>query len=225
MTTEDRLLTDKKYTSVAAVMGYMITVIRNNSLVKKQKEFAELLGLSHTGLAKIERGESSTSLDFLFMIAGLIGTTPDQLLKIAQEILILLQAHNILIIDHSDSASIKAQNSVKNENTLIDAKRVGQESLNTKTFLYGEDIALYITPEIHSRVVSLITNRFTLEKVKEEVLSGNLDQKTLMAASGAAAIIPVLGMVTPLAPLAVIGLSLFSAFATKKYASKDDSKK
>lgn len=200
-------------TSVSAVVGYIITIIRNNTLVKKQRDFANLFGLSHTGLAKIERGESSASLDFLFMVTSLIGSSPDELMKITQEILSNLQQNNIIIINHSDAIPMKN-------------KKEGNEKIVNNEYLYGESLARYITTDIQAKIVSLIHIRLTQERIKQLVLEGRLDPFFLARLSkfsdSTMQILVELGHGFSLSRVNLIGLGIFGAFSMKKYIAKGE---
>lgn len=69
------------YTTHSIYTGYVLIKIREAMGFKQQRLFAKFLNMSHTGLGKIERGETGTTVEHLYMMASLIGTTPDEILK------------------------------------------------------------------------------------------------------------------------------------------------
>ncbi len=69
------------YTTHSIYTGYVLIKIREAMGFKQQRMFAKFLNMSHTGLGKIERGETGTTVEHLYLMASLIGTTPDEILK------------------------------------------------------------------------------------------------------------------------------------------------
>lgn len=69
------------YTTHSIYTGYVLIKLREAMGFKQQRVFAKFLNMSHTGLGKIERGETGTTVEHLYLMASLIGTTPDEILK------------------------------------------------------------------------------------------------------------------------------------------------
>ena len=69
------------YTTHSIYTGYVLIKLREAMGFKQQRMFAKFLNMSHTGLGKIERGETGTTVEHLYLMASLIGTTPDEILK------------------------------------------------------------------------------------------------------------------------------------------------
>ena len=62
-----------KICTLDIVNGYVINQIRLEAGYKKQGELGEKFGMSHAAVGKIERGESSVSLEFLTILAEMTG--------------------------------------------------------------------------------------------------------------------------------------------------------
>lgn len=91
------------YTTHSIYTGYVLIKIREAMGFKQQRMFAKFLNMSHTGLGKIERGETGTTVEHLYLMASLIGTTPDEILKCVNLVIEeSSKVHEIVVLGSSE---------------------------------------------------------------------------------------------------------------------------
>lgn len=91
------------YTTHSIYTGYVLIKLREAMGFKQQRMFAKFLNMSHTGLGKIERGETGTTVEHLYLMASLIGTTPDEILKCVNLVIEeSSKVHEIVVLGSSE---------------------------------------------------------------------------------------------------------------------------
>lgn len=91
------------YTTHSIYTGYVLIKIREAMGFKQQRMFAKFLNMSHTGLGKIERGDTGTTVEHLYLMASLIGTTPDEILKCVNLVIeASSKVHEIVVLGSSE---------------------------------------------------------------------------------------------------------------------------
>ena len=91
------------YTTHSIYTGYVLIKIREAMGFKQQRMFAKFLNMSHTGLGKIERGETGTTVEHLYLMASLIGTTPDEILKCVNLVIeASSKVHEVVVLGSSE---------------------------------------------------------------------------------------------------------------------------
>lgn len=91
-----------KYCTTSVVMGYIVAQIRTEAGLKKQSDLGGLVNMSTSAISKIERGESGTSLDFLLILASLVGTKASAIVEIFEKTIEALRAQNTVFIEETD---------------------------------------------------------------------------------------------------------------------------
>ena len=92
-------------TSLSCIYGYMVYKARQNSTMT-QVEYASQFGISHTALIKIEKGLTSTSLDFLQEFSVITGYAFSDFQLLAEEIITDLYSKGVSVVSSAYTQSI-----------------------------------------------------------------------------------------------------------------------
>lgn len=87
-----------KFCTVDIVNGYVINQIRLEAGFKKQADLGEKFQMTHAAIGKIERGESSVNIEFLLMLAELIGTSISNIMLVMEELLDYLVSQEVMFL-------------------------------------------------------------------------------------------------------------------------------
>ena len=90
-----------KICTLDIVNGYVINQIRLEAGYKKQGELGKKFGMSHAAIGKMERGESSISLEFLTILAEMIGTKASKIVAVIEEITDYLTKHEVAFLSQT----------------------------------------------------------------------------------------------------------------------------
>lgn len=90
-----------KICTLDIVNGYVINQIRLEAGYKKQGELGEKFGMSHAAIGKMERGESSISLEFLTILAEMIGTRASRIVAVTEDISDYLLEHDVAFMSQT----------------------------------------------------------------------------------------------------------------------------
>jgi|GEM_PF-6614307 len=90
-----------KICTLDIVNGYVINQIRLEAGYKKQGELGEKFGISHAAIGKMERGESSVSLEFLTILAEMIGTRASRIVAVTEDIVDYLLEHDVAFMSQT----------------------------------------------------------------------------------------------------------------------------
>ena len=90
-----------KVCTLDIVNGYVINQIRLEAGYKKQGELGEKFGISHAAIGKMERGEPAISLEFLTILAEMIGTKASRIVAVIEDIADYLLEHDVAFINQT----------------------------------------------------------------------------------------------------------------------------
>ncbi|WP_168379748.1 helix-turn-helix domain-containing protein [Acinetobacter cumulans] len=175
------------------VNGYVINQIRLEAGYKKQGELGEKFGMSHAAIGKIERGESSVSLDFLTILAEMVGTRASKVVAVIEDINDYLIEHDTVFMSQTTY------------NILHDMVKDSEDDENKNKLILPTTIEDHISLELKKAVRNLVTKKPDLDvtEVKEKIAyatstfikPSDIAQSTGMAVGLAAAMVnPLLGI-------------------------------
>ena len=155
------------YTTHSIYTGYVLIKLREAMGFKQQRVFAKFLNMSHTGLGKIERGETGTTVEHLYLMASLIGTTPDEILKCVN-----------LVIEASSKVyeNIVVLGSTEFNKFQIDMNK-GQFHLdhNELDAILGTDVQIEIL-----KIVKVKINEKTIEDLEQKLQEQEKEKQPLI---------------------------------------------
>ncbi|WP_298067270.1 helix-turn-helix transcriptional regulator [uncultured Acinetobacter sp.] len=155
------------YTTHSIYTGYVLIKLREAMGFKQQRMFAKFLNMSHTGLGKIERGETGTTVEHLYLMASLIGTTPDEILKCVN-----------LVIEASSKVyeNIVVLGSTEFNKFQIDMNK-GQFHLdhNELDAILGTDVQIEIL-----KIVKVKINEKTIEDLEQKLQEQEKEKQPLI---------------------------------------------
>lgn len=175
------------------VNGYVINQIRLEAGYKKQGELGEKFGMSHAAIGKIERGESSVSLDFLTILAEMVGTRASKVVAVIEDINDYLIEHDTVFMSQTTY------------NILHDMVKDSEDDENKNKLILPTTIEDHISLELKKAVRNLVTKKPDLDvtEVQEKIAyatstfikPSDIAQSTGMAVGLAAAMInPLVGI-------------------------------
>lgn len=182
------------YTTHSIYTGYVLIKLREAMGFKQQRVFAKFLNMSHTGLGKIERGETGTTVEHLYLMASLIGTTPDEILKCVN-----------LVIEASSKIyeNIIVLGSTEFNKFQIDMNQ-GQFHLdhNELDAILGTDVQIEIL-----KIVKVKINEKTIEELEQKLQEQEKKIQTTISNDSSALIASpsMIGAGATVAALAVLG--------------------
>lgn len=196
-----------KICTLDIVNGYVINQIRLEAGYKKQGELGEKFGMSHAAIGKIERGESSVSLEFLTILAEMIGTRASKILAVIEDLADYLQEHEVVFMNQASF------------NIFYEMLKDGEPQESDRNLLLPSNVEEHITLELKKKVRELVQKKPDLDvvQVQEDFTKGTL----IMSGAGALAA-GGLGMAAGAAllnPLIGIGIGA-SLLATKLLKNK-----
>lgn len=196
-----------KICTLDIVNGYVINQIRLEAGYKKQGELGEKFGMSHAAIGKIERGESSVSLEFLTILAEMIGTRASKILAVIEDLADYLQEHEVVFMNQASF------------NIFYEMLKDGEPQESDRNLLLPSNVEEHITLELKKKVRELVQKKPDLDvvQVQEDFTNGTL----IMSGAGALAA-GGLGMAAGAAllnPLIGIGIGA-SLLATKLLKNK-----
>lgn len=125
-----------KICTLDIVNGYVINQIRLEAGYKKQVELGEKFGMSHAAIGKMERGESSISLEFLTILAEMIGSRASRIVAVTEDIANYLLEHDVAFMSQTTYNAlyelIKDSNNEEQENFIVPANIEDNISLELK---------------------------------------------------------------------------------------------
>lgn len=196
-----------KICTLDIVNGYVINQIRLEAGYKKQGELGEKFGMSHAAIGKIERGESSVSLEFLTILAEMIGTRASKILAVIEDLADYLQEHEVIFMNQASF------------NIFHEMLKDGEPQESDRNLLLPSNVEEHITLELKKKVRELVQKKPDLDvvQVQQDFTNGTL----IMSGAGALAA-GGLGMAAGAAllnPLIGIGIGA-SLLATKLLKNK-----
>lgn len=196
-----------KICTLDIVNGYVINQIRLEAGYKKQGELGEKFGMSHAAIGKIERGESSVSLEFLTILAEMIGTRASKILAVIEDLADYLQEHEVVFMNQASF------------NIFHEMLKDGEPQESDRNLLLPSNVEEHITLELKKKVRELVQKKPDLDvvQVQQDFTNGTL----IMSGAGALAA-GGLGMAAGAAllnPLIGIGIGA-SLLATKLLKNK-----
>ena len=129
------------------VNGYVINQIRLEAGYKKQGELGEKFGMSHAAIGKIERGESSVSLDFLTILAEMVGTRASKVVAVIEDINDYLIEHDTVFMSQTTY------------NILHDMVKDSEDDENKNKLILPTTIEDHISLELKKAVRNLVTKK------------------------------------------------------------------
>lgn len=190
------------------VNGYVINQIRLEAGYKKQGELGEKFGMSHAAIGKIERGESSVSLDFLTILAEMVGTRASKVVAVIEDINDYLIEHDTVFMSQTTY------------NILHDMVKDSEDDENKNKLILPTTIEDHISLELKKAVRNLVTKKPDLDvtEVQEKIATAttNIINPTNIATGAGMAVGLAAAMINPLVGIG-IGASLL---ATKLIKNK-----
>ena len=196
-----------KICTLDIVNGYVINQIRLEAGYKKQGELGEKFGMSHAAVGKIERGESSVSLEFLTILAEMIGTRASKIVAVTEELTDYLKANEVVFMSQTSY------------NVINDLMKEQNDSESQKQLIVPTNFEDHISLELKKSVRSLVTQKPDMDvtDVQEQMQLGAVSLGNhLTSGSGFAMAAAVTTLVNPLLGIG-IGASLL---ATKLLKNK-----
>jgi transcriptional regulator with XRE-family HTH domain len=92
----------KPATTYPAIVGGVLAQIRNQSGLR-QEELAQALGITQATLSRIEKGQSSITVEHLRLAAQKLGHTPAVILSYADQTEVNMQTQGITVAPTRDS--------------------------------------------------------------------------------------------------------------------------
>lgn len=194
-----------KICTLDIVNGYVINQIRLEAGYKKQGELGEKFGMSHAAVGKIERGESSVSLEFLTILAEMIGTRASKIVAVTEELTDYLKANEVVFMSQTSY------------NVINDLMKEQNDSESQKKLIVPTNFEDHISLELKKSVRSLVTQKPDMDvtDVQEQMQLGAVSLGNHLT-SGLAMTAAVTTLVNPLLGIG-IGASLL---ATKLLKNK-----
>lgn len=190
------------------VNGYVINQIRLEAGYKKQGELGEKFGMSHAAIGKIERGESSVSLDFLTILAEMVGTRASKVVAVIEDISDYLIEHDTVFMSQTTY------------NILHDMVKDSEDDENKNKLILPTTIEDHISLALKKAVRNLVTKKPDLDvtEVQEKIATAttNIINPTNIATGAGMAVGLAAAMINPLVGIG-IGASLL---ATKLIKNK-----
>ena len=175
---------------------------------KKQGELGEKFGMSHAAIGKIERGESSVSLDFLTILAEMVGTRASKVVAVIEDINDYLIEHDTVFMSQTTY------------NILHDMVKDSEDDENKNKLILPTTIEDHISLELKKAVRNLVTKKPDLDvtEVQEKIATAttNIINPTNIATGAGMAVGLAAAMINPLVGIG-IGASLL---ATKLIKNK-----
>lgn len=196
-----------KICTLDIVNGYVINQIRLEAGYKKQGELGEKFGMSHAAIGKMERGESSISLEFLTILAEMIGTRASRIVAVTEDIADYLLEHDVAFMSQTTY------------NVLYELVK-DSENEEQENFIVPANIEDNISLELKKAVRNLVSKKPDMDvtPIQQEISSGmaaaTLNVQTTGIALGAVATVATL-----INPLLGIGVGA-SLLATKILKNK-----
>lgn len=154
------------YTTHSIYTGYVLIKIREAMGFKQQRMFAKFLNMSHTGLGKIERGETGTTVEHLYLMASLIGTTPDEILKCVNLVIeASSKVHEVVVLGSSEFNKL---HSPLTENEAI----LNHNELDA---ILGTDVQIEIL-----KIVKIKINEKTIEDLEQKLQEQEKEKQPLI---------------------------------------------
>lgn len=205
------VLMNFRTTTISAITGYVLYTMRIEAKFTKLKPFAEMIGLAHTSYAKLEKGETATTVEFLYTIATIFGTRPSLILGQVERLLeILTTEHNVAILSNAD---------IYQEKSHIELKELALTHDDFESLL-SFDQMLDIKRLVSKKVTAEELHKIELEyeKRQQEILNNSqnatlawLGGGSLAAGGGGMAAGMMIGSVSTIlaAPLGAVGIAGF----------------
>lgn len=189
---------------MSAIVGYIITTIRSDSHLTL-RDFSEITEFQHTSLSKLERGETSISLDFMCKFSSLCNKNPSDFLLLIEDVADeLLRKRNISIVETSDF--LKIREIIKNGGTnpfIINGIFIDQNNpdilkneinediikKNVKP-IFSNDLGKNISPELHKKM-----QNFPINKLNKQDILRSVQTTSLMS------VIPLVGGIITIASM------------------------
>lgn len=92
------------YVALPTIIGYSLKKIRNER-GENQKYVADLLGITVSGLSKIENGATALSVEQLFLFSEIYGTSASEIICSVQTIVSKLNSAGIIVINSKSNAT------------------------------------------------------------------------------------------------------------------------
>lgn len=187
--------------------GYVINQIRLEAGYKKQGELGEKFGMSHAAIGKIERGESSVSLEFLTILAEMIGTRSSKILAVVEDLADYLQEHEVIFMNQASF------------NIFHEMLKNGEYPESDSNLLLPSNVEDHITLELKKKVRELVQKKPDLDVIQ---VQKDFTNSTLNMIGAEALTATGVGIATGIAllnPLIGIGIGA-SLLATKLLKNK-----
>src|SRR5690606_5770613 len=143
----------------------------------------------HTSLSKLERGETSISLDFMCKFSSLCNKNPSEFLLLIEDVTDeLLRKRNISIVETSDF--LKIRDIIKNGSTnpftingiFIDQNNpdILKNEINEDIIkqnvkpIFSTDLGRNISPELHKKMQNFPINKLNKQDILKSVQTTNL---------------------------------------------------
>lgn len=186
------------YTTHSIYTGYVLIKIREAMGFKQQRMFAKFLNMSHTGLGKIERGETGTTVEHLYLMASLIGTTPDEILKCVNLVIEeSSKVHEVVVLGSSEfnklHSPLTENESILDHNELdailgtdvqIEILKIVKEKVNEKILQDLEQKIQENEKQPLIRVEFSDKEKEAFKNAKDELMTAGTSLSTLAAVSG-----------------------------------------
>lgn len=186
------------YTTHSIYTGYVLIKIREAMGFKQQRMFAKFLNMSHTGLGKIERGETGTTVEHLYLMASLIGTTPDEILKCVNLVIEeSSKVHEIVVLGSSEfnklHSPLTENEAILDHNELdailgtdvqIEILKIVKEKVNEKILQDLEQKIQENEKQPLIRVEFSDKEKEAFQKAKDELMTAGTSLSTLATVAG-----------------------------------------
>jgi len=149
-----------KICTLDIVNGYVINQIRLEAGYKKQVELGEKFGMSHAAIGKMERGESSISLEFLTILAEMVGTRASKIIAVTEDITDYLIKHDVVFMSQTS------------HNVIHELVKDNQEEL--KKLIVPTNIEDNISLELKKAVRNLVSKKpdMDIAPIQQKISSG-----------------------------------------------------
>ncbi len=101
---QDRPL--KPATTYPAIVGGVLAQIRNQAGLR-QEQLAQALGITQATLSRIEKGQSSITVEHLRLAAPRLGSTPSQILSYADQTELSMHSRGIVVTATRDDENLQ----------------------------------------------------------------------------------------------------------------------